>query len=907
MLDVLLGRAPETTRLAELIRDAESGHGGALVLEGEPGVGKSALLDEAADRAGRLTVLRVAGAESELALPYAALHQLCSRMIARRDRLPAPQAHALEIAFGLRTGPVPDRFLVSLGMLGLLSDLAAARPLLCLVDDAQWIDQESVQALAFVARRGDADSFALIFSTRVSLDELAGIPRLTVGGLAEADACDLLASVVPGRLDPAVRDRIVSETQGNPLALLELPRGLTVDQLAGGFGLPHPQQLSNRLEDGFVRRARALSARAQQALLLVAADPIGAAPILRRAARTLGISLDEDAGPAEADGLIAVTGQIRFRHPLVRSAIYRSAAARDRRLVHAALASALDTEDDRDRRAWHLAHGTTSPDDDVAVELEHSADRAKSRGGPAAAAAFLELAASLTSDARRRARLTIASAESKYDAGALHQAAALLEGLDAASLDDADRAHLDLIRARILFTRRGSGETVVLLTTAARRLEAVDADLARATYLHAFSAGSFLGREVTIDQWLDLGQAAAGAPAPTRPASASDLLLDGLARQLTAGYAPSLAPLRGALGELATPDGHAGGPIEILWMACCAAIVIWDDVSWNALSEQFVSEGHRTGALVHLLAAVQMRAIACVLAGDFTEAAAQVEQKDLLTAIIGPTHGGDSAAAFLAAWRGRKRTGAAGAPGSPDGSMWGFEADVSSYATAVRCNAVGHYQDAMEAAQVFLADANGRWAPALPELVEAAVRCEQPELARRAVAQLATTTAVSGTHWAVGIECLCRALLAGDEAAEQFFADSIDRLGRTRIVTSLARARLLFGEWLRRQGRKTDARDQLRAARELFTAMGAEAFAARADRELAATGERVRRRDVRPVVELTPQESQIARLASEGRSNPEIAAQLYLSPRTVEYHLSKIFAKLDITSRGHLARALAAR
>jgi DNA-binding CsgD family transcriptional regulator len=897
MLDVLLGRAPEITRLTALIRDAESGHGGALVLEGEPGVGKSALLDEAAAGASRLSVVRVAGAESELALPYAALHQLCSQMITRRDRLPDPQAAALEIALGLSTGPAPDRFLVSLGTLGLLSDQAAEQPLLCIVDDAQWIDQESLQALAFVARRGDADSFALVFATRAALDELAGIPRLVVRGLPAADACDLLASVVPGRLDPAVRDRVVAETQGNPLALIELPHGLSVDQLAGGFGLPDPQQLSSRLEDSFARRARALPPQAQQALLLVAADPIGAAPVLRRAARVLGISLDDDARAAEAGGLITLTGQVRFRHPLVRSAIYRSAVASERRLAHSALADALDTDEDRDRRAWHRAHGSTSPDDDIAAELEHSAARAKSRGGPAAAAAFLELAASFTSDAGHRARLTIASAESKYDAGALHQAAALLDGLDAARLGDADRALLDLIRARILFTRRGSGETVVLLTAAAKRLEAVNADLARATYLHAFSAGSFLGREVTIGQWLDLGRAAADAPPPVGRPDASDLLLDGLARQLTTGYGPSLEPLRQALAQLAASDG-GGSPIEVLWMACCAAIVIWDDASWTALAAQFVNEGYRTGALVHLLAAVQMRAIACVLAGDFAEAAAQVAQKDLLTAIIGPTHGGDSAGAFLAAWRGHEP---AGVPTNP---TWGFEADITSYATAVRCNAVGRYQDAMEAAQVFLVDANGRWAPALPELVEAAVRCEQPELATRAMEQLVATTAVSGTHWATGIEYLCHALLADDDAAEHYFTEAIDHLGRTRIVTSLARAALLYGEWLRRQGRRTDARDQLRAARNTFATMGAEAFAERAERELRATGERQRTRPASPGAQLTPQESQIVRLAIDGRANAEIAARMFISPRTVEYHLHKVFTKLGITSRNQLSRAL---
>jgi hypothetical protein len=554
LLGVLLGRGPESSRLDELIRDAAGGRGGALVIEGEPGVGKTALLEDAAQRASRLSVLRVAGVESELALPYAALHQLCARMIGRRDRLPVPQSDALAVALGGLAGPAPDRFLVSLGTLGLLSDLAGERPLLCLVDDAQWIDQESLQALAFVARRAEADSLALLFSTRIALDALAGVPRLVVEGLAEPDARALLASVAPGRLDPRVRDRIVAETHGNPLALLELPHGLSHDQLAGGFGLPDPEGISSRIEEGFLRRVRAFPIATRQVLLLVAADPVGDTSVLRRAAETLGISLDEDAGPAEADGLVSVAGQTRFRHPLVRSAIYRTASPGDRRTAHGALADAVDADQDRDRRAWHLAHGTIFPNDEVAEELERSADRAKSRGGPAAAAAFLELASNLTSDSGRRARLTIASAESKYDAGALQQAAALLDDLEVASLDDADRAHLDLIRARILFTARGSGETVVLMAAAARRLEAVNVDLARATYLHAFSAGTFLGRDVTLGQWLDLGQAASAAPPPTGPPSARDMLLDGLALQFTAGYTRSLVPLRRALGKLACGD-----------------------------------------------------------------------------------------------------------------------------------------------------------------------------------------------------------------------------------------------------------------------------------------------------------------------------------------------------------------
>jgi len=486
----------------------------------------------------------------------------------------------------------------------------------------------------------------------------------------------------------------------------------------------------------------------------------------------------------------------------------------------------------------------------------------------------------------------------------LRQASMLLDGLDVASLGNTDRAHLDLIQARILFTAEGSGETVVLMGAAARRLEAVSPDLARATYLHAFSAGTFLGRDVTAAQWLDLGRAAAQTPPPSGQLGARDTLLEGLTLQLTAGYGPALGPLRQALRELVADDGQTENLIEVLWLASCMAIIAWDDSSWNALAERFVSEGRRTGAIVHLLAANQMRAIERVLAGDFAEAASRVAEKNLLSSVIGPTHGGNSGASFLAAWQGQKWEGSAADPPRPPSRIWGFEADVSCYATAVLSNALGRYESAMKAARSFLDDANGRWAPALPELVEAAMRCDQPELARRAVDQLTATTSPSGTHWAAGLECLCRALIAADDGAESLFKESLDHLGKTHIATSLARARLLYGEWLRRQGRRIDARDQLRAARDMFASMGAEAFAARAGRELAATGERVRKRATAPAFQLTAQETQIVRLAMDGHSNSEIAAQLFISPRTVEYHLHKIFTKLGITSRNQLSRAL---
>jgi DNA-binding CsgD family transcriptional regulator len=908
----LVGRKPERSAVDELLRQAGDGASGALVVRGEPGIGKSAILDYAAKAAVGFLVLAVTGIESEMEVVFSGLQQVCAPLAGRLRQLPPPQADALRVAFGLSAATTPpERFLVGLGVLGLVAEAAADRPVLCVVDDAQWIDQASLRALGFAARRLQRESVAMIFGARAgfAVPELAGLTELTLGGLTEADARVLLTAAVPGRLDEQVQDRIVAEAAGNPLALLEFSHEITESgDLAGGFGVSPgvARPLADRVAERFLARVAALPAATRRLLLLAAAEPLGDPGLLRRAGLTFGTTIS-DLAPAELTGLVRLGAQVTFRHPLVRSAIYRSAPAVDRQAAHAALAEATVAEHDQDRRAWHRAHATLGPDEAAAADLERSANRALTRGGPAAAAAFLERAAALSPDPGERARRNLAAARSKYDAGSPGAAGSLISAAVAGPIDELQRARADQLAARIATVIRTGGDPPGLLLQAARRFGPLDAALARRTYLDAIMSAMILG-DPRGTRWLQVAGAARGAP--PAPASASarpdDLLLDGLAALANDGYQTALPGLREALRTFLAEDqagARSAGAVGVLWLACQTAMNLWDDASWVQLSGRLLALARGNGALIDYGGAVNIAALVAVLSGDFTAAAACNDESDVIavtTQTYAPVHG----RLALAAWQGRE--GAVAVPGSGDR---GTNRTVRQYTAALLGNSLGRYEDALAAAEPCCENADHLGYPlwALPELAEAAARCGRADLAEQAVARLAETTALSGTDWGLGMLARSRALVSPGESAEAGYLEAIDRLGRTRIKTHLARAHLLYGEWLRRSKRRGDARAQLRTASEMFTAMGAGAFAARADRELAATGERIRRRDVQPVVELTPQESQIARLASEGRSNPEIAAQLYLSPRTVEYHLSKIFAKLDITSRGHLARALAAR
>jgi DNA-binding CsgD family transcriptional regulator len=902
----LLGRAEECAALDALIEDVRRGESRSLVLRGEAGIGKTALMRYLVESASDLTVHRAMGVESEMELAFASLHQLCGPMVDRLATLPAPQCHALEIVFGLSDGAAPDRFLVGLAVLSLFSEVAEERPMLCVVDDAQWLDQASALTLAFVARRLLAEPVGIVFAAREPVEELQHLSELEVHGLRTADAGALLNSTVRFKLDAQVRDRIVAETRGNPLALMELPQGLTASQLAGGFGLIGAADLSRHIQESFVRQLQALSDEARRLLLVAAAEPLGDPLLLWRAGERLGIA-PAAAEEAEAQGLLTIDERVRFRHPLARSAVYRSAAPPERRHAHRVLAEATDADTDPDRRAWHRAQAAMGVDEAVAGELERSADRAQARGGAAAAAAFLARAAELTPDPAERGRRAVAAAQAKFDAAASDAALELLATAELAPLDELHRARLERLRAEIAFTRTRGSDAPARLLDAARRLEPLDAAMARETHLEAMAAAMYAGRLGGKPGIREAGEAARAAPAAPKPPRAIDLLLDGLATRFTEGYSAGVPPLRTALGAFRRVEGLTAGDVRWLWLACRLAQDLWDDELWYLLATRGVRIARETGALSELAIAATYRASLHVHAGAFDAASSLIDEADAIT------HATDMAplkyaSLMLAAWRGNEANGlrlieAGRLEATARGEGMGL--GVIEWATALLYNGHGRYTEALAAARRGCEhDDVGLFAWSLVELIEAGVRSGATEATSAALDRLSDRTRASGTDWALGIEARSRALLSDGGFAEPLYCEAIERLERTRIHAELARARLLYGEWLRREQRRVDAREQLRAAHEMFTAMGAEGFAERARGELLATGETVRKRTVETRDDLTAQEAQIARLARDGQTNPEIGAQLFISPRTVEWHLRNVFTKLGIRSRRELHDAL---
>jgi DNA-binding CsgD family transcriptional regulator len=900
----LRGRRRECEALDRLLQRALERQSTALVLRGEAGVGKSALLEYAAAGAAGCQVVRAVGVEAEMELAFAGLHQLCAAMLDRLERLPGPQRDALRTVFGLVEGPPPDRFLVAVAVLGLLSETAEEQPLVCLVDDAQWLDRESAQALAFAARRLLAEGVAVVFAVREPSDaaELSDLPELAVRGIGDADARQLLASSIQGRLDEQVQERIVAETRGNPLALLELPRDLMPAELAGGFGLPDARPLSSLIEQSYRRRLSALPRDTQRLLLAAAAEPTGDAALLWRVLTRLGIGAGA-AGPAEAAGLVEVGGRVRFRHPLVRSAVYRASAESDRAEVHRALAEATDPRAQPDRRAWHLAQAAVAPDEALAAELERSAARAQARGGVAAAAAFLERASELTADPRRQGERALNAAGAKFEAGAPDAAAELLAIAEASALEPLQHARLERLRAQIAFARRRGNDAPPLLLKAAMRLAPLDARLARETCLDALAAAIFagrLGRECGVREVAEAARDAPPAPEPPRP---MDLLLDGLAAMFTEGHTAGAPTLRRALDAFRSQDddGHWS------WLACRVATELWDDEAWHDLAERGINAARDAGALNLLPIALTYRAGVAVHAGAFDTSVELIEEADAITQATGSAPLAYTSV-VLAAFRGRPAPALAAIEnGIEDAGARGEGRAIAlaGYATSVLYNGLGRYGEALAAAERACEHEDlGLYAWSLAELIEAASRCEAREAATRALAELAERTRAAGTDWGLATEARARALLTGEGAAEPLYRETIERLGRTRMALHLARAHLVYGEWLRRRKRRVDAREQLRAAHEMFQRSGAEAFAERARRELEATGETARPRTDGSFDALTAQEARIARLAADGRSNPEIGAQLFISPRTVEYHLRKVFAKLDISSRTALRESL---
>ena len=904
----LLGRSRECALLDELLSAVRRGESRSLVLRGETGIGKTALLRYLVDSAADISVLRAVGVESEMELAHASLHQLCAPLLDRLARLPEPQRDALEVVFGFGAGGAPDRFLVGLAVLGLLSEVAEERPVLCVLDDAQWLDRASALTLGFVARRLLAEPVGLVFAAREPSEELRHVSEMRVHGLREGDARALLNSALPFKLDEQVRDRLIGETRGNPLALLELPRGMSPAQLAGGFGLVGAQPLTGRIEESFVRRLNVLSDSGRRLLLVAAAEPTGDPLLLWRAAEQLDIG-SEAADDLEREGLLAIGDRVRFRHPLVRSAVYGSAAPSERRAVHLALGDATDGDADPDRRAWHLAAAASRPDERVALELERSAGRAQARGGLAAAASFLRRAVALTGDPGRRGGRALAAAEACLRAGAFDAARELLAAAEVGALDELQRAQVDLLRVQVTLGSGVGNDAPQQLLEAAKSIESLSAKLARETYLDAWGAALFAGSSAPSGLLQAISSAAMTAPRAADPPHASDLLLDGFALLVTEGRVAARPTLARAVSTFAS---SAGASIEEglrwAWLAVSAAATLWDYDIWRAIHARQVSIARDAGALEALPIQIHGQVICDVCGGEFAAARSMVAEANA----VGDATGARIApygAVLLAALEGRESEYLELSRPVVEEVRdigQGVAVQWTSWGLAILYNGLGRYADALQPAQEASDETPALFisAWALAELVEAASRSGNAQLAAEAVERLADTTRPSGTDWALGVEARSRAVVSEGATAERLYREAIERLSRTQLRPELARAYLVYGEWLRREGRRVDAREQLRTAYDQLTSIGMEAFAERARRELVATGETARKRVDETRDELTSQEALIARLARDGLSNPEIGTRLFISPRTVKYHLRKVFIKLDITTRSELAAVL---
>jgi DNA-binding CsgD family transcriptional regulator/tetratricopeptide (TPR) repeat protein len=897
----LLGRQAEQSRLDETIAALRLGESRVLVLRGAPGIGKSALLAYAQGQATGFRMLRAAGVESEMELAFAGLHQLCAPLFDRLPSLPAPQRAALETVFRLRDGAPPDNFMVGLAVLGLLADASEKEPLLCLIDDAQWLDRASAQVLGIVARRLLAESVALILATRQTGPDLLGLPEIEVAGLAEADAHTLLNAVTLTRLDRHISDRIVAETDGNPLALVELTRGLTATQMAGGLGLMEASTLPSRIEDSFLSRIQELPAASRLLLLIAAAEPVGDPDLVLRAADRLGVLLP--AAADDTDGLLSLAERVTFRHPLVRSAVYRAAEPRDRRAAHRALAEVTDRPDAADRRAWHLASAAAAPDEEVATELERSAAQAQARGGMAAAAAFLRRAVGLTADPHRRTDRLLAAAEACLPAGDLDEVRRLLEILGEQELDALAAGRAGTLRGQVAFASGGATEAIGELLTAADQFEVADSRLARETYLTAWGMAVSIADQDALQR---VSHAVLDLPSPADP-SPLDLLLDGFAVLATQGRAAAAELLRQATSLLI--DIPAVDVLRWGWVATGASSAIWDEQAMRAIYTRQVEVVREAGALRELPYHLSTLGYALSWTGDFDAAEAVIAEGNTIAAATGnpmPPY----PALRLLSLQGREPEATAMIAATIEGSAatgFGMGITAAQWAAAVLYNGLARYPEAMRAARS-TADITEPWITTwlLPELVEAAARSGESEIAKDALDRLIEATQPFDTDFATGLEARTRALVADGADADDLYRQAIERFERTRLRPELARAHLVYGEWLRRERRRVDAREHLRTAHDLFAAIGMEGFAERARRELIATGETVRRRTAATAadVELTAQERQIAQLVRDGFTNPEVAARLFLSPRTVEWHLRKVFGKLGVTSRRQLRDAL---
>jgi DNA-binding CsgD family transcriptional regulator len=898
------GRRSECEFLDTVLADALVGRSRAVVLRGEAGVGKTSLLEYVADHACGWRTATAVGIQSEMELAYSGLHQLCAPFLEQLDRLPSPQRTALATVFGHEAGPAPDRFLVGLATLTFVAEIADQQPLLCVVDDAQWLDAASAQIVLFVGRRLHAERVALVCAARTGIGDsvLAGLPVLPLAGLGDTDARALLLETLRGPVDAAVCEQLLIESHGNPLALIELPRTWNVTDVAGGFGLPAREPVASRIENSFAKRLLLLPSETQLLVLIAAAEPLGDPLLLHRAAGTLDLCIAAS-GPAVDAGLLDVTGRVKFAHPLVRSASYRSASTEDRHRVHGALAEATDPERDPDRRVWHRACSIQAPDEDVAAELERSAGRAQARGGVAAAAAFLERAASFSPDDESQARRSLAAAVAKQLAGAPQTASTLLAAAVDGPLEAIDGARAERLKGQIALDLRRGGEALPLLLDAAARLERIEPAIAREAYLEALTAASF----VDVEALRRAAGAARNALAPEDATSADDLMLVGLGLRFTEGYTAGAVLLKRALR--AYRDGDSSTAADARWPGIARRVApdLFDVDAWRDLTRRSVQLARARGALGVLPLALNNLAVLRTFEGELEAAAALVEEADAIADVTGAGRI-PFGRLILAGFRGDEEAVLAQIDADTGPAIArdeGLLITVGAHARALLYNGLGRYGDALSAAERGSEwDALCTTVWSLTELVEAATRSGETGLAADALERLTERTQAAGTEWALGIETRSRALIAADTDADELYREAIDRLGGCCIAPEQARAHLLYGEWLRREGRRVDARDQLRTAHDMLTAIGMDAFAERARRELAATGEKVRRRVAETRDELTAQEMQIAELARDGHSNPEIAAQLFLSARTVEWHLRKVFAKLGISSRRELETAL---
>ncbi|MET0454817.1 MAG: AAA family ATPase [Mycobacterium sp.] len=910
--EVLVGRAEECAMLEDLAAGVRDGFSGSLVLIGEPGVGKTRLLQYVMASAVGVTALWISGAQSEQRLGFAALHRLLLPYLDRLDRLSGPHRHALQVTFGLEEGPTPDRFLVNLGALALLSEVATENPIVCLVDDAQWLDPESLAVLGFVARRLRADPIGLVFSARAHAGDLtavAGLPTRHIGPLDPPSAQALLHDAVPGVLDPRVATRVISETGGNPLAMLAMVAELTADQLARRFPLPPRLPVGRRVEEHFLAQVATLSPDARTFLLIAAASSDDEPTATWRAAQLLGAAA-EAANSVVEQGVVSLEPRITFRHALIRSAVYDGATLDERRRVHTALADVADHDGHGDQAAWHRACAATTPEETIAAELEASAGRAQRRGGYAMQAAFLARAAELSPESKGRALRYLAAAQAHLAAGDGPLAEAVLDLATPALYDAGLHVSVQRLRASIaVFFSRHEAAPAMLLD-AASRVEVTDVPLRRQILFEAMQA-SVVARQYAVDSTLEEVARAvlAASRDPQHPPNGKDLLLDGYATRIVGEYADAVPQLRSAVASMFTDEDAAHADIPSTILGWFAADDVWDEKGRRAMFERARVIERRQGALGAMRITLAGLSVSQAWAGQLTEAENSYEEAAEISALIGvPPPATTGVLLEVRAWQGRESESRAVASLT---AKWGRERGArilevfALMGLTVLEIGLGRYPEALHwGLQILEDDPPGFGNRILPEVVEAGVRGGDRVAAQTALTRLHERATVSSTPWALGVLARSMALMADDADAEPYYLDAIEHLAATALRTELARSHLLYGEWLRRRKRRRDAQVHLRAAQDMFTEMGASAFAARARAERRASGTASQDDSLwgNPFG-LTPQEVQVARHAGAGATNAEIASRLFITKSTVEYHLSKVFRKLGVTSRRQLLAA----